>query len=181
MSENEKFVIDNDLKADWAIEKISQHKKSIADYEKSRDEFIAEYTKRIEMAKSICAESCDGDYRAIDHLTDLLREYASTKDARTLKFPQGNLSFRKQPTQFFFTSNGESPSAKSQQLIDYCRKIDRNLIITTESADWARFKRRLKVDASKNNEIIDTVTGEVITDIYAVTPPDKFVVNTTEV
>jgi len=67
-----------------------------------------------------------------------------------------------------------------KKLINYLRKIDRNLIVTHETADWKNFKRRLAVDATKNNEIVDTVTGEVITDIYAVTPPDKFIVNTGE-
>lgn len=178
---SEKFVIDNDKKADWAIEKIRCHTKQIAEYEKRRDAFIADYSARIEIAKQNCAYDCESDYRAIDYLTDLLREYASSAGARSLKFPQGNLSFRKQPTQFYFTATGESPSAKSQELIEYCRKHDPSLIIRTESADWAGFKRRLKVNASHNNEIIDTVTGEVVKDIYAVTPPDKFIVNPNEI
>jgi len=178
----EKFVIDNAIKADWALEKIRNHKKNICEYKMRRDALIAEYQKRIDKVTKDCTDDCADDLAAIDNLTAMLLEYAQTampKGKHTLKFGYGNISFRKQQTQFYFT-DGEEPSAKSEKLINYLRKIDRNLIVTHETADWKNFKRRLAVDATKNNEIVDTVTGEVITDIYAVTPPDKFIVDTGE-
>lgn len=178
----EKFVIDDAVKADWALEKIREHKKNICEYETRRDALIAEYQKRIDKVTKDCTDDCADDLAAIDNLTAMLLEYAQTampKGKQTLKLGYGNLSFRKQQTKFYF-ADGEEPSAKSERLIDYLRKIDRNLIVTHETADWKSFKRRLAVDTTKNNEIVDTVTGEVITDIYAVTPPDKFIVDTGE-
>lgn len=184
ISLKEKFVVDSDVKADWALMKILEHQNNILEHEKRRDAFIEDYKKRIAIVRDICADDCKSDFAAIDSLTEQLREYATAKmpaNKRTLKFGFGNISFRKQPTKFYFADDSAEPSAKSQKLIDYLRKVDRNLIVTHYSADWDRFKRRLKVDAEKNNEIVDTVTGEVITDIYAVTPPDKFIVTPREV
>ncbi len=179
----EKFVVDNDVKADWAIAKIIEHQNNILEHEKRRDDLIAEYKKRIEIVRDICADDCKSDFAAINSLTEQLREYATSKmpaNKRTLKFGFGNISFKKQPTKFYFTDDNTEPSAKSKKLMDYLRKVDHNLILTHYTADWDRFKRRLSVNA-ENNEIVDTITGEVITDIYAVTPPDKFVVTPREV
>lgn len=178
----EKFVIDDAVKADWALEKIREHKKIIREYETRRDALIAEYQKRIDKVTKDCTDDCADDLAAIDNLTAMLLEYAQTampKNKRTLKFGCGNISFRKQQTKFYF-ADGEEPSAKSERLVEYLRKIDQHLIIPHYTAAWDRFKRRLAVDTTKNNEIVDTVTGEVITDIYAVTPPDKFIVDTGE-
>ena len=180
----EKFVVDSDVKADWAIAKIIEHQNNILEHEKRRDELIAEYKKRIAITRDICDDDCKEDFAAIDSLTEQLREYAASKmpaNKRTLKFGFGNISFRKQPTKFYFADDNSEPNVQSQKLLDFARKVDQNLILTHYTVDWDRFKRRLKVDTENGNEIVDTVTGEVITDIYAVTPPEKFIVTPREI
>ena len=175
------FVIDDDLKANWAIKKISEHLKAIREIELRRDLFIDDYQKRIETAKQICIDDSDEHLRAIDNLKCLLRDYAVDilpNGKKVLKFPEGKLAFKSQPVCYRF-KNGEKPSTNSQQLINYLQTNDKDFIKTYYSADWLAFKRNLEFD-SVTGDIFNKITGEIISDLVADKPPDKFDVITKE-
>lgn len=175
------FVIDDDLKANWAIKKISEHLTAIRNIELRRDSFINDYQKRIESAKQICIDDSDEHLRAIDNLKALLRDYAAVNlpnGKKVLKFPEGKLAFKSQPVCYRF-KNGEKPSTNSQQLIDYLQANDKDFIKTLYAADWINFKRNLDFD-SDTGEVFNKSTGEIISDLVADKPPDKFEVITKE-
>ena len=172
------FTIDDDLKANWAIKKIGEHQRNIYKIEDRRDSFIADYNARIEEAKKICDEECDAEYRAIDFLVDKLRDFAEThmpNGKRTLKFPEGHLKLIKTPAKFYF-DNGSEPSANSELLIDYLEKNNPNFIKTQtrRTADWANFKQRLSF--GNDGKVFNADTGELIGELHALPPTDKFLV-----
>lgn len=174
------FIIDSDVKADWALEKIREHSANIAEAEKRRDDFIAEYQARIDAAKKNCEEDCAADICAIDHLKDLLRDYALAnmpKGKRTMKFPQGSISFKKcQPR--FYLSDGSEPSSGNELLAESIKDSHPDFVSTVLTADWASFKKTLKFD--ENGEVYDA-NGEIIKCLHAETRADKFVVKAGEV
>lgn len=111
-------------------------------------------------------------------LTEQLRQFAQTQitdKRRSVKLPTGTLSFRKQPTRFFFVDGSEA-HAKDPRLINFVKQYaDAYLKVqTVESVDWANFKTKLVADG---DNVIFADTGEILEDLHAQILPDKFMVN----
>lgn len=169
------FEIQDCKAANWAIEKIAEHRRAIIKYEAMRDDFIKEYEKRIETAQQNCDEDCEEHIRAIENLKFHLREYAAKnlpEGKKTLKLPEGKLRFTSSPVCYRF-KNGEKPASNNQQLIDYLQANATEFIKTSYSADWVRFKRELDFDKD-SGDVFNKKTGEVIKDLFAEKAPDKF-------
>ena len=165
--------------ANWAVRKIKEHLKAISDFEHQRDILIEDYQHHIEITKKICDENCDEHFRAIDNLRAKLREFAVfniPEGKKTFKLSEGKLAFKSQPVCYRF-KNGDKPSTNSQQLIDYLQANDKDFIKTLYAADWINFKRNLDFD-SDTGEVFNKSTGEIISDLVADKPPDKFEVIT---
>lgn len=172
-------TITNDQQANWAIEKICEHQKAIANHEQRRDKFIAEYQLRIDNANRICDEDCAEHLRAIDSLKDLLRDYALQNlpdGKRTLKFPAGKIFFRERPAKFFF-DGGEECNKNSHKLIDYFKNYAPDFVITDYSADWANFKRLLDFDP-KTGDVFFKSSHDILKHFHAEKPNDKFDITT---
>ena len=162
-----------------AIYAIKKHRAEIAKIEQRRDMFIAEYKSRIADAEKICADDCAEHNHIIEHLKYRLYEYAALNlphGKKSIKFPEGTLKFSSQPLQYKF-KNGEVPNKTSQQLIDYLQKNNPDFIQTMPTADWACFKKRLRF-LEDCGDVIDKETGELIPDLTAEKPDDKFEVIT---
>ena len=173
------FIVDSPVKADWALEKIREHYANIKVFKAKRDALISEYQSRIDAAKEIYEQDCDADSRAIEHLKDLLLEYASEnmpKGKRTIKLPQGNLSFRARPQKFYLDDNSE-PSANNQHLIDLVEFFGGNDEFlqskTVKSIDWTAYKKTLTVD--DEGKIFDQ-NGVEVPFLNVEIANDKFVV-----
>ena len=168
------FKIDDYSKANWAIKTIGDHQRKILELEKRRDFFIEEYKKRIQEAEKICAVDSDEHFRAIDNLRYLLREFARNNipdGKKTLKFPEGTLKFSSPPVKFRF-ENGDTPNKNSSLLIKYLQENNPEFIVTNYSADWAAFKKNLDFD--DNGVVFNKTTGELVPNLYADKPDEKF-------
>lgn len=149
--EEEKFVIDNDKKADWAIAQIKE-----AEAERDRlvelaREQLKDLTDRIDEIN----DKCDNDTA---YLKSLLCEYfrtvphKETKTQETYKLLSGSLVMKK-------------PSVKidhnDDKLIEYLENNDGgDYIKLKKSVDWAEFKKNLIITDS--GEIVDSELGTVI-------------------
>lgn len=177
-----KTPTDDELKTvNLTIKKIRGHQKAIAEFERRRDLFIDEYQKRIERTQNICDEDCQPHKCAIDSLKDKLRDFAEVympPDKKSWKFSEGKIKFVSQPPKFHF-DGGEEPNKNSPQLIDFLQNHDPDFIKTTYSADWASYKKLLDFDS--DGTVFNKSTGEVIPNLVAFKPNDKFDVVPAEV
>ena len=181
---SEKFVIDTPQKADWAVQKIFEHKKNIRKHEEARDAFIAEYSRLVEQAKKACAENCANDVKAVENLMYLLREFAENNlpyNKHTYILPSGKLAFRKRLPNFYMAHDNSTPSANNQELYDILlRNFDlekRNKYLKTEvqtinTVDWAALKKELEIDP-ETGDVTDS-DGQLIEGLKGECPPDKF-------
>ena len=169
-----------DLKtANWAVKTIRDHQQTIKKFEKVRDDFIKYYEEKIAIAKSNCNLDCEPSIRAIETLTDALREYAAEnipQGRKKLRLPEGDLVFQSNPVQFYF-EDGTTPAKDSQQLIQYLSEHDSKFIEVAYKAKWNDFKKSLQYDL-ETGEVINE-DGEIIKGMYVLKPADKFKINIT--
>lgn len=151
------------------LEKIADIQAKIAAAQKRLDELTAYHERKIERAQDIFEQETQPLKTQKAELEGILERYAKTQGKRTLKFPSGELSFRKQQPLFFI--NGEKVTNDNPAIIALARSL--NLIRTKETADWAALKNRLEVDGE---HVFLAQTGEVVKGMWARQRPDKFTV-----
>lgn len=165
------------VEVDELIEKVSDYEARIAEAEAERDALIQRYQAKILKANELCDEKCASSRVEIALLTERLRRYASehvTEKRRSLKYPSGTLSFRKQAPKFYFEDNREV-DAKNEQLLEFVRANARDYLKVAEFVDWKGLKTKLKVEADK---VFYAETGEEIEGMKAQVFPDTFTVKT---
>lgn len=151
------------------LEQVAEINAKIADAQKRLDELTLYHQRKIERAKDIFAQEAEPLETRKAELESLLERYAKKQGKRTLKFPSGELAFRKQQPIFFI--NGEKVTNDNPAIIALARSL--NLIRTKETADWAALKNRLEVDGE---HVCLADTGEVVKGMWAQQRPDKFTV-----
>lgn len=162
--QSQKFVIDDDNKADWAVRKIIKLQQKTADAKKLAAEQIAkikEWQSGIE----------DDNDSSIEFFMGLLRPYAEQQldgKKKTVKLPSGNISFRSVEPSFFIAE--EKVTSKSKKLTDHIEKLAPEFIITEKSTDWTKFKDTLTV--MEDGRVISS-NGEILDFIEAVEYPDS--------
>ena len=180
----ENFVIDDALKANWAVKKIREHRSQIARLEAERDAFIDEYQRLIQAAFDACEKNCAPAQAAVDSLIEKLLDYAQNNlpfGKQSIALPEGTLAFRKQQPRFFLDSDGSAPSATNQEFLEqlnfyYGSDIEKYVIVETRKTfDWNKFKKTLSVD--DEGKVFDE-NGERLAILSANIPPDKFEVKT---
>lgn len=146
------FVVDNDVKADWALRKI-------AEIEAERDRMIDFHERQIEVTKAQATAR-------IDYLKEHLRRYTmqvpmkETKTQSKYSLPSGDLVMKKPGIRY---------ERDDELLLAWLRGNDRtDLIKTKESPKWDELKKDITV---MDDMAIMTSTGEVIPGII-VTPTD---------
>lgn len=143
----DKFVIDNDKKADWAIEQIKEK-------EEERDRLIELAQAKIEDLKLQIEElgtKCDN---STAYLKGALAEYFNTvphdetKTQESYQLLSGKLIYKK-------------PSVKinhdDEKLIEWLS--DTEYVETKKSLKWGEYKKHLVISG---NDVIDGETGEVV-------------------
>ena len=152
----ERFVIDDDQKAEWALEQIRNAEE---EKERWRDHF-KEQMARIN-------ETCD---LTINNMKEMLRDYFATvphkvtKTEESYRLPSGKLVIKKQAAEFDYDDN---------ELIDWLEKNKPGQYIKTKKVvDWIGLKKTLTVVG----EIVADDSGEIIPCIKVNERPDVFTI-----
>lgn len=148
--QKETWKVEDDLSADWCLDKIRESK---AEY--NRFEMVAKAKiQQIEEALKKQKQKCDGE---VNFFEGKLREYfetvekQETKTLKKYKLPSGQLKAKKSTVTFNYDK---------KKLLDYAEKEKlKDLIKVTKDFKWADFKKQLEI---KDNEIINIETGEII-------------------
>ena len=160
----EKFVVDDDKKADWAL-------KRIAEEQEERDRLIKLAKEEIEelKAKIEKVETEYGDH--INYFKALLADYFSTvehkdtKTRETYKLLNGSLVMKKARKEI---RHGD------EELLNYLLNSGKQEYVkTTLSPMWSEFKKRLEI---VDNIVIDTETGEAVDCLTVEDVPEEFTV-----
>ena len=156
IEKEEKFIIDDDQKAEWALEQIRNAQEEKARWKDHFKEQLARIT-----------ESCD---LTINNMTEMLRDYFNTiphkvtKTEENYRLPSGKLVLKKQTTEFNYDD---------AELIDWLEKNKPGQFIKTKkTVDWMALKKTLNVVG----EIVADDTGEIIPCIQANERPDVFTI-----
>jgi len=165
--EREAFTIQDDQAANWALRKIGQMQKQIED---NNALAVAEIDKIEAWNKQENQKSQDG----IDYFQGLLSYYALKKKEedpkfKTLKLPNGKLSFRKQQPKWNYDDEAVVQALKQAKLDDF--------IQVKESPKKADIKKAFSVAGDK---VVNPDTGEIVEGITVEEREDKFGVTVDE-
>lgn len=161
----ESFVIDTMDKAAWALDKIRERRRQIAEVEA----FAFNKVRQISDWQAKETESLQND---IAYFEALLQPYAAEqlkgKKSKTFKLPNGQCSFRK---------GNVSYTKDDAALLEYVKSSAPGYIKTKESVDWAEFKKTLQ---QADDGRLVTEDGEVLACVTYTNNPDVFTVKTEE-
>ena len=160
-----------------ALAKVAEYKAKIKSAEDRRDALIAHYQEKIRTAEALCEQDTASDQVEVAILTARLRRYAENNLAagkKTIAFPSGKLSFRKQPTRFFFDETKDA-DAKDERLVAFAKASAPEYVKTAEYVAWDKLKAKLEV---VGYYVVYSDTGEVISGLHVQAQPDKFIVTT---
>lgn len=160
--EKPEFQIDNDRKADWAVEKVME---AIAE----RDRLVAIADQRIrELQEQKVAISAKAD-RSTQYLTEKLYAYfltvspsSVTKTQTSYKLLTGKLVLKKQQPEYV---------RDEQAMLAWAKANSPSLVRVEEKINWGDLK---KVTALDGETVVLADTGEVIPGVTAVARPDVF-------
>ena len=149
--EKETWKIDNDNKADWALDKI---KESSEEYE--RFERVA--VDKINQIKEVLDQEKKKMQNEISFFESKIREYIETvkmketKTQKTYSLPAGKIIIKKDKSDFKIDKEKVLESIKALEGYKEYVKVKEDLA-------WGDLKKNLIID---NENIIDKVTGEVL-------------------
>jgi len=155
----EAFVIDNDVKAEWALRKIRERTAE-------RDRIVETSTEIIESYKAVIKTEVD---RAADELAVLegmlqryfeAVEHSATKTQETYRLPTGKLKMKLASQRM--VPDTEALMAAFPAFVEH--KPDLR---------WGELKKRLDIIDGK---AVDTETGEIVDGVSVETVPPKFIV-----
>lgn len=158
---NELFQIDNDSKADWAIEKIMAENAE-------RDRLIKLADERIKELSDKKKELVDKTADKTNYLTALLRMYfdtiepKATKTQSTYKLLSGKLVLKHQQPEYVLDD---------AQMVSWAKTAAPAYIKVKESINWAELKKQTVVNGET---VVLADTGEVIPGAVAKERPDVF-------
>ena len=159
---DEKFAIDNDSKADWAIEKI---KEAEADRDRLL-ELISEKHMRLNEQEAEIEARFERD---TSYLRMLLAGYMQTvkgketKTQKTYQLLSGKLVFKKPTVDY---------EKDEKVLLDWLEQSGKEEYVQTiKKPKWGEFKKQITV---VDGEVIDTETGEVVEGLKPVEKPGRF-------
>jgi tellurite resistance-related uncharacterized protein len=158
----ERFVIDNDKKADWAIEKIKAERAEFDRLRKIALDRIAELNQRVKELQ----ERTD---RRTGNLEALLVEYfhtvtpaKTTKTQTQYELLSGKLVMKHQQPEFI---------RDEAALLDWAKANAPDMVQTKESVTWGELKKLTTLDGEK---VVLAETGEIVSGVVAIERPDVF-------
>lgn len=148
--ENDKFTIDNDVKATWALKVIKQEQEDTERFIRTVDKQIEELNIKKEELKA------DLDRRT-GYLKGLLHQYfetvphKETKTQQTYKLLDGQLVYKKPSVKI---AKPEDDAA----LIAYLEQNQPEMVETIKKPAWGEFKKNLTL--TEDGDVVDMATGE---------------------
>ena len=140
---DEKFMIANDMQADWAIKKIAEAREDAAKWARFYDEQKSK-------AKQSASET-------EDYFMHLLKDYFEavprkvTKTQESYSLPRGRLIYKKMPDKYI---------RDEDKLLQYFKNNNYSEFIKTiEMTVWGEFKNNAEITG---NQILDKRTGEIV-------------------
>lgn len=162
----EPFVVDNDMKAEWCLNKIRHIR---ADQKKEKDELARQmqfYKDQMDMIDKEADEDA-AFFEGILHSYFASRVddgfAKSTKTQTAYKLPSGKLILKKQSPEFV---------RKDDELLAWLKKNSPEFVKVEESPNWGDLKKTVTVVGDG----IATADGEVIPGVKVIPKDDKFVV-----
>lgn len=145
----ERFVIDTDELAEWALRKIKETESEI-----EKVEYFAE--TQIRQIENWKMKQTDDHHNSIDYFQSLLAEYAQRKREEDPKFksitlPSGNIGFRKKPVRWVYNDEQVLKTLENEKMNDFI-KVEKKL-------DKRSIKKAFEVAGDK---VINPDTGQVI-------------------
>ena len=158
----ERFIIDSDKKADWAIEKIKAERAEFDRLRKIALDRIAELNQRVKELQ----ERTD---RRTGNLEALLVEYFQTvkptkitKTQTQYELLSGKLVMKHQQPEFL---------RDEAALLDWAKANAPDMVQTKESVTWGELKKLTTLDGEK---VVLAETGEIVSGVVAIERPDVF-------
>lgn len=161
--EKQRFVIDNDTKADWAVRKVAEEKQEYDRIEELAEEQIARTEQKLEAAKRRFNQSTA-------YLRSLLCDYfahvphKSTKTQETYRLLSGRLVMKPPKPKPVYENDELIQFLKAGGYDDYVK--------TEEKPQWGEFKKLL--DLSSGHVAVLKDTGELVECIQIEETPAEF-------
>ncbi len=160
----QKFVIDNDVKAEWAIRKILEERAETQRYIDVCDAMIAEYEEK----KKRALEKMEN---RTAYLKSLLNQYfqnvprRKTKTREIYALPSGNLVLRYPPIEFV---------RDDEKLVAFLEANGyENYVEVKKIPKWGEFKKSLKISAGTVPTIV-TEEGLIVEGVEAIRKSPEF-------
>jgi hypothetical protein len=161
---DERFVIDNDQKADWALRKIQEERAELERLGELATAQKAEIDARLSAAKERCE-------RETGSLLELLSAYFDTVPHRKTKTQE---QYRLLSGSLVRKLGGVDYQKDEDAMVGWMRANGyEDMVATTYKPRWAGFKRLITGDP-ETGVVTVTETGEVVEGIKATRAPDKF-------
>lgn len=163
-TEFESFVIDNDKKADWALQKIAEVK---AEYERidaiAADQIAELQEKREDLKKSFESKTSFLKGKLAEYFETVAHK--ETKTQESYKLLSGSLIKKKPKVKL---------EKDDETLLAYFKANNLGEFIKTEEKPaWGDFKTRLE---AVDGNVIDTETGEIVECVTVVETAPEFTV-----
>lgn len=155
---DQKWQIDDEKKADWALRKIREAEAQIEQVKRFAEERIAEIEAWVERTTA-------SEQRTIDFMTSQLELYhrklfEENPRLKTIKLPSGELQLRKAQPQY---------ARNDEQLAAWLKVRYPELVKVKETPDWNEAKKRFPIAGKR---LVDPNTGEIV-DGVEVYEPDQ--------
>lgn len=165
-NENSGYVIDDDKKADWALEKIRQEREERDRLINLAKDKIDYYKQEIEKTESRCETSTSYLQSKLAAYFETVK-HKETKTQESYKLLNGSLVKK---------YGGYDYDYDDDTFVDYLKNNYPQLVKVIERPQWGEFKKMTELTAE--GDIINTETGEVLGFIKAAKKPDEFRVMT---
>lgn len=155
------FVIDNECKADWAIERIKEERQRLELFKQAARSRIEELEQKILLQK----EKCD---QRIAILLEALNTYLDTAPAKktktqcSLELPSGKLVRKLAKTDY---------QKDEEKLLMYLGENAPEYVKMEPKAMWGEFKKCLMI---VDGQVMRADTGEVLDCVSAIEKPSSF-------
>ena len=153
MTENQSFVVDSDVKAEWAIKKIREEQAEHDRFVAVCQEMIEEYKLKIETAgKKLESDTAFFKSQLASYFVTVEKKCSKTQES--YKLPSGTLVLKHQKPEL---------QRDEGKLVKFVKELGLNdYIKTKESVDWAELKQTLTVAGDKcltaDGEVVEGVT-----------------------
>ncbi|MFW6030815.1 MAG: host-nuclease inhibitor Gam family protein [Halanaerobiales bacterium] len=166
--DKERFKVDNDEKANWALRKIKQLTEKKEEKLRFADKEIAKIQDEIFQIEDWLDKQNTMLNKKIEFFEGLLHQYATDlkkedPDLKTYKLPFGNLQYRKQRPEWNYNE---------KKLLESCKSAGmKNVIKIEEKINKTKFKKMVTV--SGHNAVYKE-TGEIVEGVKIIERPELF-------